>query len=101
MVRGAHVDDVDVIGGDQLLGGREPARDAKRAGRGGGAVGRRGGDADQPGSRESRRPRVHATDEAGADDPDSQIRVQARRVEPTGSRPRAVEALSSSTPRTY
>ena len=68
VVRRADVDDVDPVGGDQLLGALVAALGAELAPGGGGALGAGGGDAGELRPRDPRRPRVDAADEAGPDD---------------------------------
>ncbi len=66
VVRRADVDDVDVRIADQLFGRCEVPLGAELGGRRLSRLRRRGGDADQPCSRESSRPGVHLADEPGS-----------------------------------
>jgi hypothetical protein len=83
-VRRADVDDVDAIGGRELLGRSEGALDAQALRGLARALGRRRRDADDLGPGQARRARVDGADEAGrAGDGDAQAR--ARRAAGAGT----------------
>jgi hypothetical protein len=84
VVRGADVDDVDVVGDDQRLGAVEATLGAQLAGGGGGAVRSGGRDTDDAGAGEPGGAGVDAADEPGADDPHPQRRDAALRCGDAG-----------------
>ncbi len=79
VVRRADVDNVDVRIADELFGRREVPLSAELGRRRASRLRRRGGDADQPCSRESSRPCVHLADEPGSCD------RRAEELHPCGS----------------
>ena len=87
VVRGADVDDVDIVGGDQLLGAAVGPFGAELpAGLRGTLRGRRG-HRDDLRTGKAGRPRVDSPDEPAADDPDAQSAVTGGRWGHGGTRP--------------
>ena len=79
VVGSADVDDVDRIGGDQVLGRREAGFRAQLCGRLRRALGAGGGDTGDPATCQQRGSRVDPADEAGSDDAGAQLLGPSRK----------------------